>query len=222
LLKQVIKSVSRKHGYIASFMAKPFGDRDGNGFHTHVSILDGSGSNIFDDGTEKGSELLRHAIAGLADVMADSMLIFAPHLNSWRRLRRGVHGPLAPTWGYENRYVAMRIPNGDGAARRIEHRIAGADANPYLSLAVILAGILHGLENQLEADAPAKAGPEKPRATLPSSWDAALEAFRDSDFIARYLGAELREAFTQVKQAEQDEFSAAVSALEYDTCLVLA
>ena len=222
LLKQVIKSVSRKHGYIASFMAKPFGDRDGNGFHTHVSILDGSGSNIFDDGTEKGSELLRHAIAGLADVMADSMLIFAPHLNSWRRLRRGVHGPLAPTWGYENRYVAMRIPNGDGAARRIEHRIAGADANPYLSLAVILAGILHGLENQLEADAPAKAGPEKPRATLPSSWDAALEAFRDSDFIARYLGAEIREAFTQVKQAEQDEFSAAVSALEYDTCLVLA
>ncbi|MFC1688786.1 glutamine synthetase family protein [Pseudomonadota bacterium] len=222
LLKQVIKSVSRKHGYIASFMAKPFGDRDGNGFHTHVSVLDESGRNIFDDGTERGSDLLRHAIGGLADVMADSMLIFAPHLNSWRRLKHGVHGPLAPTWGYENRYVAMRIPNGEGAARRIEHRIAGADANPYLSLAAILAGVLHGIENRVEAAAPEVAGPEKPQATLPSSWDAALGAFRNSDFIADYLGKEFRHAFSEIKQVEQDEFSAAVSSLEYDTCLVLA
>jgi len=222
LLKQVIKCVARKHGYIASFMAKPFGDRDGNGFHTHVSILDEGGGNIFDDGTERGSDLLRNAIAGLADVMADSMLIFAPHLNSWRRLQRGVHGPLAPTWGYENRYVAMRIPNGEGAARRIEHRIAGADANPYLSLAVILAGILHGIENGMEAAAPTTTGPEKRQAKLPASWDAALTTFRSSEFIAQHLGKDFRHAFAEIKQAEQDEFSAAVSLLEYDTCLVLA
>jgi glutamine synthetase len=221
LLKQVIKSVSRKHGYIASFMAKPFGEKDGNGFHTHVSILDSSGKNIFDDGTGLGSDRLRNAIAGLADVMADSMLIFAPHLNSWRRLQRGVHGPLAPTWGYENRYVAMRIPNGEGAARRIEHRIAGADANPYLSLAVILAGILHGLDNQMVAEPPSTAGPDKVEAVLPASWDAALSAFRDSDFILNYLGEDFRQAFSEIKQVEQDEFSAAVTALEYDTCLVL-
>jgi glutamine synthetase len=222
LLKQVIKSVARKHGYIASFMAKPFGNRDGNGFHTHVSIRDDDGNNIFDDGTERGSDLLRNAIAGLADVMADSMLIFAPHLNSWRRLQRGVHGPLAPTWGYENRYVAMRIPNGEGAARRIEHRIAGADANAYLSLAVILAGILHGIEHKMEAAAPSAAGLEKPEAVLPASWDAALQTFRNSEFIANHLGSDFRLAFSEIKQAEQDEFSAAVSALEYDTCLVLA
>jgi glutamine synthetase len=222
LLKQVIKSISRKHGYIASFMAKPFGDRDGNGFHTHVSVLDENGKNIFDDGTGKGSEVLRQAIAGLADVMPASMLIFAPHLNSWRRLKRGVHGPLAPTWGYENRFVAMRIPNGDGAARRIEHRIAGADANPYLSLAVILAGILHGIENRMEAAPPTEAGPEKPEAVLPASWDAALDSFRNSGFISDYLGQDFRQAFTEIKQVEQDEFSAAVTPLEYDTCLVLA
>ena len=222
LLKQVIKSVSRKHGYIASFMAKPFGERDGNGFHTHVSILDSTGRNIFDDGTERGSDRLRHAIAGLADVMADSMLIFAPHLNSWRRLQRGVHGPLAPTWGYENRYVAMRIPNGEGSARRIEHRIAGADANPYLSLAAILAGILHGLDNEMVAEPPSAAGPEKPDAVLPASWDAALSTFRDSDFISNYLGKDFRQAFSAIKQVEQDEFSSAVTTLEYDTCLVLA
>jgi glutamine synthetase len=222
LLKQVIKSVARKHGYIASFMAKPFGDRDGNGFHTHVSILDEGGNNIFDDGTGRGSDLLRNAIAGLADVMADSMLVFAPHLNSWRRLQRGVHGPLAPTWGYENRYVAMRIPNGEGAARRIEHRIAGADANPYLSLAVILAGILHGIDNEMEAAAPSTAGPEKTEAVLPSSWDSALRTFSSSGFIADNLGNDFQQAFSAIKQVEQDEFSAAVSTLEYDTCLVLA
>jgi glutamine synthetase len=222
LLKQTIKSISRKHGYIASFMAKPFGDRDGNGFHTHVSLLDENGINVFDDGTEKGSDTLRQAIAGLADAMPSSMLIFAPHLNSWRRLQRGVHGPLAPTWGYENRYVAMRIPNGEGAARRVEHRIAGADANPYLSLAVILAGILHGIENTLEAGPPTETGPEKPDAVLPASWDAALGAFQDSVFIADYLGRDFRQAFTEIKRVEQGEFSAAVTPLEYDTCLVLA
>jgi glutamine synthetase len=222
LLKQVIKSVSRKYGLIASFMAKPFGDRDGNGFHTHVSVLDSEGRNIFDDGSECGSEQLRHAIAGLAEVMPDSMLILAPHLNSWRRLQRGVHGPLAPTWGYENRFVAMRVPNGECAARRIEHRIAGADANPYLSLAAILAGILHGIENRLEPGPPTQAGPGKPAAVLPDTWQAALAAFEQSDFVRDQLGADFQRAFSAIKKVEQDEFAAAVSPLEYDSYLVLA
>jgi glutamine synthetase len=165
---------------------------------------------------------LRQAIAGLAAVMADSMLIFAPHQNSWRRLQLGVHGPLAPTWGYENRFVAMRVPNGDGAARRIEHRIAGADANPYLSLAVILAGILHGLDKELPADPPTEQGPQKPDATLPDNWRAALDAFECSDFIRESLGGTFQTAFAAIKRVEQAEFSAAVSRLEYDSYLVLA
>ena len=221
-LKQVIKSVARRHGFIASFMPKPFGDRDGNGFHTHVSVLDEKGKNIFDDGTDRGSDRLRHAIAGLAGVMADSMLIFAPHANSWRRLQRGVHGPLAPTWGYENRFVAMRIPNGEGAARRIEHRIAGADANPYLALAVILAGILRGIERGREPEPPTVAGPGKPAATLPDTWQAALRAFETSGFIREALGEELQSALAAIKRVEQHEFAAAVSPLEYDSYLVLA
>lgn len=222
LLKQVIKSEARRHGYIASFMAKPFGDRDGNGFHTHVSLLDSKGRNVFDDGTPAGSNTLRHAIAGLALAMPASMLVFAPHLNSWRRLQQGVHGPLAPTWGYENRFVAMRIPNGENAARRIEHRIGGADANPYLSLAVILAGILNGIENALPADPPTEAGPGKPEASLPDTWTAALHAFENSEFIADYLGEPFRRAFSEIKRVEQNEFSATVTPLEYDSYLVLS
>ncbi|MGK2924818.1 MAG: glutamine synthetase family protein [Lysobacterales bacterium] len=222
LLKQTIKNVARKHGLIASFMAKPFGDRDGNGFHTHVSLLDRDGRNVFDDGGDKGSDMLLHAIAGLADVMADSMLLLAPHRNSYRRLQRGVHGPLAPNWGYENRYVAMRVPNGEGAARRIEHRIAGADANPYLSLAVILAGILHGLERRELPEPPTQAGPGKPEAKLPGNWETALAAFEQSTFIRDALGAEFQRAMVEIKRVEQEQFLAQVSPLEYDSYLVLA
>jgi glutamine synthetase len=222
LLKQSIKAEARRHGFIASFMAKPFGDRDGNGFHTHVSLLDAAGRNLFDDGGERGSAALRHAIAGLAEVMPDSMLVFAPHLNSWRRLQRGVHGPLAPTWGYENRYVALRVPNGAPSARRIEHRIAGADANPYLVLAVILAGILHGLDAGREPAPPSSEGPESQQAGLPNTWRAALQAFGNSPFIEEYLGVQLRHALSEVKRVEQDTFAAAVSPLEYDSYLVLA
>lgn len=222
LLKQAIKNVARRHGFIASFMAKPFGDRDGNGFHAHVSLLDADGRNIFDDGTERGSDALRHAIAGLAETMPDAMLLFAPHKNSWRRLQRGVHGPLAPSWGYENRYVALRVPNGEPAARRIEHRIPGADANPYLVLAAILAGILHGLEARREPAPPSSEGPGAQPASLPNTWRAALQAFEHSPFIEEYLGAPLRHALAEVKRVEQDAFAAAVTRLEYDSYLVLA
>lgn len=221
-LKQAIKGVAKKHGYIATFMAKPFGDKDGNGFHYHVSLLDRSGSNVFDDGTARGSDILRHAVAGLAGTMTDCMLIFAPHHNSYRRLWRGVHGPLVPSWGYENRYVAMRIPNGDGASRRIEHRIAGADANPYLSLAAILAGMLHGIENRLEPEPPVNAGPRKTDPVLPGNWFEALREFEQSQFIADSLGPEFQEAFREMKRFEQMEFTGAVNPLEYNTYLVLA
>lgn len=221
-LKQTIKAVARKHGYIASFMAKPFGDRDGNGYHTHVSLLDADGNNVFDDGTSRGSDTLRHAIAGLAQTMGDCMLIFAPHHNSYRRLQRGIHGPLFPTWGYENRYVALRIPNGEGAARRIEHRIAGADANPYLALAAILAGILHGIENKLTADEPVTGGPPDAEPVLPGNWYEAQREFEHSEFIAEALGADFQQAFAAIKREEQMEFSGAVNPLEYNTYLVLA
>jgi glutamine synthetase len=222
MLKQTVKGVARNHHLIASFMAKPFGDRDGNGFHTHVSLLDNDGRNVFDDGTARGTDILRHAIAGLAQTMEDCMLIFAPHNNSYRRLRRGVHGPLVPTWGYENRYTALRIPNGEGEARRIEHRIAGADANPYLSLAAILAGIAYGIENQLQADEPTTGGPQDADPVLPGNWYEALRAFENSEFIVEALGADFRQAFSAIKRMEQLEFSGTVNPLEYNSYLVLA
>jgi glutamine synthetase len=220
MLKRVIKGVAQKHGYLATFMAKPFADLDGNGFHTHISVVDKDGRNIFDDGGEAGSDQLRHAVAGLAATMADCMLIFAPHRNSYRRFVAGSHMPIAPTWGYENRDVALRIPVGSPEARRIEHRVAGADANPYLVVAAVLAGALYGLENQLEAPEPTEGGREGQKRTLPGSWSNAIRAFERSDFVTDYLGASFKEAMLAVKRFERARFDTTITGFEYDTYLV--
>jgi len=220
MLKRVIKGVAQKHGYVATFMPKPFADVDGNGFHTHISVLDERGQNIFDDGTEKGSESLRQAVAGLAATMSDLMLVFAPNRNSYRRFSAGTHTPAAPTWGYENRDVALRIPVGDPEARRIEHRVAGADANPYLVLSAILAGVLYGLENKLEAADPVVAGSENQGRELAGDWLTALSDFEQSRFVREYLGAPFHEAMCAIKHFEQDEFNRTITPFEYDAYLI--
>ena len=219
MLKRVIKGVAQKHGYVATFMPKPFSQMDGNGFHTHISVVDDSGQNIFDDGTEKGSNALRHAIAGLATSMADLMLVFAPNRNSYRRFAAGTHTPAAPTWGYENRDVALRIPVGDPASRRIEHRVAGADANPYLVLAAILAGVLHGLEDKLPAPEPA-GGTNEAATELAGDWLTATRDFERSTFVAEYLGEPFQQAMSAVKRFVQDEFNRTITPFEYDAYLI--
>jgi len=219
MLKRVIKGVAQKHGYVATFMPKPFADMDGNGFHTHISVLDDVGRNIFDDGTENGSDSLRHAIAGLATSMADLMLVFAPNRNSYRRFAAGTHTPAAPTWGYENRDVALRIPVGDPASRRIEHRVAGADANPYLVLAGILAGVLHGLEEKLPAPEPA-GGKNEAATELAADWLSATRDFEGSTFVPEYLGAPFQQAMSAIKRFEQDEFNRTITPFEYDAYLI--
>ncbi|MGK0500957.1 MAG: glutamine synthetase [Oceanicoccus sp.] len=221
MLQRVIKGVAKKHGLRASFMAKPFGDLAGNGMHMHCSMLDDEGNNAFDNQTDEGNDLLRHAIAGCLATMQDSMLLFAPHLNSYRRFQRGSHAPLSPTWGYENRTVAIRVPADSHQAMRLEHRVAGADANPYLVMSAILAGMLYGIENKLEAPAYTEgnaynAAVDQP---LPRYWADALGCFSQSDFIKDYLGEEFQEAFTLVKQQEMDEFDSQVTALEYQSNL---
>lgn len=219
MLKRVIKGVAQKHGYVATFMPKPFADMDGNGFHTHISVVDGSGRNIFDDGTEKGTDALRHAIAGLAASMADLMLVFAPNRNSYRRFAAGTHTPTEPTWGYEDRDVALRIPVGDPASRRIEHRVAGADANPYLVLAAILAGVLHGLEEELPAPEPS-GGTQETASELAADWLTATRDFEQSTFVPEYLGAPFQQAMSAIKRFEQDEFNRTITQFEYDAYLI--
>ena len=131
-------------------MAKPLARQASSGLHVHVSLLEQDGANLF----ARDEQALGHAIAGLQATMAEAMLVFAPNANSYRRLRPLSYAPTAPTWGYNNRTVALRIPTGPPSARRIEHRLAGADANPYLVLAAVLAGIHHGLSAGLDTRCP--------------------------------------------------------------------
>ncbi|MGA0923476.1 MAG: glutamine synthetase family protein, partial [Lutimaribacter sp.] len=148
LFKMLVKGLARRHGFAASFMAKPYEDYPGSGLHVHFSVLDSDGRNIFNDGGPRGSDALRHAVAGCLDAMHDSMLIFAPHANSYDRLVPGNHAPTGICWAYENRTAAIRIPSGAPGARRIEHRVAGGDVNPYLHLAAVLGAALSGLEDR--------------------------------------------------------------------------
>lgn len=217
--KRFVKGIARKYGLAASFMAKPFLDRAGNGFHVHFSLLDGEGRNVFDDGGTEGSEMLRHAVGGQLDLMRASALVFAPHRNSFRRLQPNAHAPTEVVWGYETRHAAIRIPGGPPAARRIEHRVAGADANPYLVLAAVLGAALHGIEGRIAPPEPMVSAPDGTGASLPPDWKDAIDAFEASAGLARVFDGLLRDNFVGMKKQELQVFSQQISPFEHETYL---
>lgn len=220
MLKRTVQGVARRHGMRASFMAKPFGDLPGNGMHMHCSLVDEQGRNAFDGGNREGSPLLAHAIGGCLEALPDAFLLLAPHLNSYRRFQSESHAPLFANWGYENRTVALRVPAGDSVATRIEHRVAGADANPYLAAAAFLAGIHRGLTAKaIVPQALCGNGYEGGGAPLPRGWDEAVQRFAHSDFISQYFGSAFRSRFETIKKQEMDTFGKTVSPLEYDSYL---
>jgi len=219
LLKRTIKAVARRHGLLASFMAKPFGDEAGNGLHVHVSLLDREGRNLF-AGADGPAPALHHAVGGLADTMTDAMLLFAPHANSYRRFQAASHVPMGPTWGFDNRTTAMRVPLSSPAATRVEHRVSGADANPYLVLAAVLGGIDHGLTGEIVPPPETRGSAfEQEAPALPLTWEHALETFAASTFAGDYLGAEYRRLFAACKAQEQARFRRQVPPFEYETYL---
>ncbi len=218
--KRVVKGLARKHGFAASFMAKPYGDRAGNGLHIHFSLLDNDGNNVFDNGTGQGSDVLCQAVGGILAAMPESTLLFAPHLNSYRRLRPGAHAPTAVSWGYENRTTAVRIPGGPNAARRIEHRVAGADANPYLVLAAVLGAALEGLEQQINPpDAVIGDAYSQTLDHLPFEWVSSIEAFERGEIVERIFAPVLREMLVSCKRQEMRVFTERVTDFEYHSYL---
>lgn len=214
-LKRAIKAVAEQQGMIASFMAKPFVDQAGSGTHIHVSVLDRNGSNIFAGTPDAPADTLRHAIGGLQRVSRDCMLMFAPHANSYRRFVLNAFVPLNDCWGFNNRTVAMRIPHSNAANVRVEHRIAGADANPYLVTAAVLAGILHGLEHQPDPGAPIIGNAYEQTEPRTLFWRDTIADFMASDFIVDAFGSEFRHVFGQQKLKEMRSFNREVTDLEY-------
>ena len=222
--KRLIKGQARKHGFSATFMAKPYADESGNGFHVHYSMLDEAGNNLFSDGGDKGSPMLQQAVAGLLKLMPECMLMFAPHLNSYRRFQDGSHAPVYACWGYENRTTAIRIPDSAPVARRLEHRVSGADANPYLVLAAVLTGALYGIDHQLEAPEPVEGdaySTSDDSTRLPKRWDDAITALENSEAISTYISEEFVRVLAAVKRREYLDLSKQITDLEYRSYLGL-
>lgn len=221
-LKRIVRAQARAHGVVACFMAKPNENYAGSGMHFHVSMLDGAGRNVFVEEREgQWNSLILHALGGLKSTMADAMLVFAPHANSWRRFANQSYAPVSPTWGVNNRSVALRIPAGDIKARRIEHRPAGVDANPYLVAATVLAGIRHGMAQKIDP------GPEttgngyadEDGSAIPTDWKQAIDAAKRSIFLKDALGEDMHRTFTAIKSAEYARVMRTVSEVDFDLYL---
>jgi glutamine synthetase len=219
LLKRAVKAAAARNGLGATFMAKPFAEAAGSGMHVHISLLDADGANVFAGTSRDGafSDRLRHAIGGIGSVMAESMAIFAPNANSYRRHAPGNYVPASPTWGLNHRGVAMRIPLASAANTRFEHRVAGADTNPYLVVAAILAGMHRGLAEQIEPRPMTPEGAElEYEVSVPIRWPQALDAFDAGTVLREYLGADYCGLFSACRREEEGHYNAEIPTKDFE------
>jgi len=218
-LKRVAEQAAKRHGLKSTCMAKPYSDHAGSGLHVHASIIDKDGRNILD---ARGGEpkLLKSVAAGMLKSMREAQLVFAPFANSYRRFQPGSFAPVDLTWGYGHRGTAIRIPDMNGPAARVEHRVAGADANPYLLLAAILGGMLLGLDGELDP------GEETTPSHVPENTErlthdflTAVEAFRASPFVKDVFGERYQKLYGDTKYKEALAYLRTVSDFDYRTYL---
>ncbi|MEG2357281.1 glutamine synthetase family protein [Acinetobacter sp.] len=203
-MKRIVKQIAAMHGLSACFMAKPSMAAAGSGLHFHMSLLDHRQLNLFGiQNNDFPNSLMYRVIAGLIDLLPASMAVLAPNINSFRRFQFGQHVPLEASWGINNRNAAIRLPCSDPENHRLEYRVAGADANPYLCISVILAGVLHGLTHLLKLPKAVHAlKPDDPRVLLPDSQPEALRLFQQHPVLKQYLGQDFVQLWAACKKQE--------------------
>lgn len=222
LLKRAVKAAAHKHGHVACFMAKPFADDAGSGMHVHLSLVDRNGRNYFSHGREKlasapFSARLRNAVGGLLKTMPEATALFAPNANSYRRLRPEIFAPVEPNWGVNHRSVAVRIPQADKQNLRFEHRVAGADANPYLVTAAIVAGVHHGLKNKVDPGRMVCEGESiRLKTGIPDRWEYALDKFKRGKVLPAYLGEDFCKVYERHRRGESQQFNKLVNPFDFD------
>ena len=214
LLKRAVKVAAHAHRLDATFMAKPHHDWAGSGMHVHLCLVDQSGDNLF--AGDPISPLFRHALGGLRETMADFMAVWAQSANAYRRYVPKAYVSMAAHWGFNNRTVALRVPYANGASTRVEHRVAGADANPYLVIASMLAGISHGLAHEIDPGPAVEHHSETIEAPpLPTAWVNSLDLFQRSEIVRGAFGATFQDVFSRLKHAERNNFERIVTPLDH-------
>jgi glutamine synthetase len=216
MFKRIVIEVAKQHRMAASFIAKPLLDFAGNGLHMHISVVDDKGNNIF-AAARKAHTRLYHAIGGLLATMPAAMSFWAPNINSYRRYRGGTScAPVSLTWGNENRTVAFRIPLAKHGAWRVENRVPGADANPYLAMAVTLAGMLHGMNNKLDPGDATEQSVYGRDETLPLDIRTALASTLESTALGDIMGRDFIDLYCRHRSAETTDFENHINSREYD------
>ena len=214
LFRRLVRGVVATHGFEATFMAKPYAEHPGSGMHMHVSVLNEAGDNVFAAETGVGPRL-QHAVGGVLDSMRELQAIFAPHLNSYRRFQPNSFAPATPDWGLDNRAAAVRLPETSGKGARLEHRISGADVNPYLALAAVLGGIAHGIRTKCEPPAPLDEAATSPAAPLAHDWTIAVDSLANSELAATFLGEKYRDIYVAVRRDEIAQLTTVIHPVEY-------
>ena len=222
VFKRTMREAALKHNVAATFMAKPMTGEPGSAMHLHQSIVDiQTGKNIFSNADGSMSELFLHHIGGLQKLIPEALPLFAPNVNSFRRFLPDTSAPVNVEWGEENRTVGLRVPDSTPDNRRVENRLAGADANPYLALAASLLCGYIGMVEGLKPSAQVKGrGYERRNLRLPLTIEAALECMEGSKTLEKYLGDKFIRGYVAVKRAEHENFKRVISSWEREFLLL--
>jgi glutamine synthetase len=216
LFKRTVRQAALRHDIYATFMAKPYEQEPGSAMHIHISVVDAhKGTNLFSTRGGKDTRLFLAYIAGLQRYLPAAMPLIAPYVNSYRRLVRYLSAPVNTHWGHENRTVGLRIPESEPKNRRIENRVPGADANPYLAIAGSLACGYLGMTQNLSPTKPMEGNAyESMRYQLPRHLLDAISRFRNSQDMRGLLGESFVDLYSDVKTSEHDAYQQVVSPWE--------
>jgi glutamine synthetase len=221
LFKRTVRQAALKHDMYATFMAKPHADEPGSSMHLHQSVLDArTGKNIFAGKDGKFSKLFLNHVGGLQRYLAAALPLCAPNVNSYRRLVPDSDAPTNVHWGIDNRTVPLRVPSSDPSNTRIENRITGADANPYLAFAASLACGYLGMIERLKPSDAVTGSAYRFAHTLPISLDEALDKLNYSKPLKLVLGEKFVEAYQDVKFEEMQHFRRVISSWEREYLLL--
>ncbi|MEI8698934.1 glutamine synthetase family protein [Mesorhizobium mediterraneum] len=221
MFKRTIREAALKHDIYATFMAKPIQGQPGSAMHIHQSIIDKkTGRNVFsaEDGSE--TEAFFHFIGGMQKHVPNALVMFAPYVNSYRRLTQSASAPVNNKWGYDNRTTAFRVPRSDPAARRVENRIPSSDANPYLALAASLACGLIGMTNKIKAEPPVLTTANDAEIDLPRSLLEAVDLLEADEELCALLGKSFAATYAAIKRAEFETFMEVISPWEREYLLL--